>query len=57
MKNLDKKSIILLATLLAVAVIIIVFSQNILDKTGGNKFGSSYTTSETTETTETIWCR
>lgn len=42
MKNLDKKSIILLATLLAVAVIIIVFSQNILDKTGGNKFGSSY---------------
>ena len=37
-KNLDKKSIILLATLLAVAVIIIVFSQNILDKTGGNKF-------------------
>lgn len=53
MKNLDKKSIILLATLLAVAVIIIVFSQNILDKTGGNKFGSSYTTSETTETTET----
>lgn len=53
MKNLDKKSIILLATLLAVAVIIIVFSQNILDKTGGNKFGSSYTASETTETTET----
>lgn len=53
MKNLDKKSIILLATLLAVAVIIIVFSQNILDKTGGNKFGSSYTVSETTETTET----
>lgn len=53
MKNLDKKSIILLATLLAVAVIIIVFSQNILDKTGGNKFGSSYTISETTETTET----
>lgn len=51
MKNLDKKSIILLATLLAVAVIIIVFSQNILDKTGGNKFGSSYTVSETTETT------
>lgn len=51
MKNLDKKSIILLATLLAVAVIIIVFSQNILDKTGGNKFGSSYTASETTETT------
>lgn len=50
-KNLDKKSIILLATLLAVAVIIIVFSQNILDKTGGNKFGSSYTVSETTETT------
>ena len=36
MKNLDKKSIILLATLLAVAVIIIVFSQNILDKTGRN---------------------
>ena len=53
MKNLDKKSIILLATLLVVAVIIIVFSQNILDKTGGNKFGSSYTASETTETTET----
>lgn len=47
MKTLDKKSIILLATLLAVAVVIIVISQNIFDKTGGNKFGSSYTTSET----------
>lgn len=53
MKTLDKKSIILLATLLAVAVVIIVISQNIFDKTGGNKFGSSYTTSETAETTET----
>lgn len=55
MKTLDKKSIILLATLLAVAVVIIVISQNIFDKTGGNKFGSSYTTSETAvvETSET----
>ncbi len=55
MKTLDKKSIILLATLLAVAVVIIVISQNIFDKTGGNKFGFSYTTSETAvvETSET----
>ena len=56
MKSIDKKTIILISVLLAIATLVIVISQSFLDKNGGNKFGNidAPTTKATEKTTETV---
>lgn len=57
MKSIDKKTLILIGVLLAIAVVVIAVSQARLDKSGGGKFGSldaqTTTVVETQESTGT----